>query len=148
MYKRQVPTNALGVPNAGVTNVGEVPNTNAPVPVSSEITLAKLADDPAANPVAIGKPVALVNTPLAGVPKAGVVKTGLVKVLFVKVCEAVNCTISLFVIDAILVAVSAFPVNGPTKPVAVTLPMLPLIVTSPLPPPIDILPSNLEFPGL
>ena len=35
-----VPTNALGVPNAGVTNVGEVPNTNAPVPVSSEITLA------------------------------------------------------------------------------------------------------------
>ena len=28
-----VPTNALGVPNAGVTNVGEVANTNTPVPV-------------------------------------------------------------------------------------------------------------------
>lgn len=32
-----------GVPRAGVTNVGEVANTNAPEPVSSVIKVAKLA---------------------------------------------------------------------------------------------------------
>ena len=36
-------------------------------------------------PVASGNPVALVNTPDAGVPKAGAVKIGEVNVLFVKV---------------------------------------------------------------
>ena len=35
-----VKTNADGVPNAGVVNEGEVPNTNAPLPVSSDITPA------------------------------------------------------------------------------------------------------------
>ena len=33
-----VPTNADGVPNAGVTNVGLVAKTNDPLPVSSDIT--------------------------------------------------------------------------------------------------------------
>ncbi len=35
-----VPTRAVGVPKAGVTNVGLVAKTNAPEPVSSDITPA------------------------------------------------------------------------------------------------------------
>lgn len=73
----------VGVPNKGVTNVGDVANTAAPVPVSSVNVAAKLADDgvaknvamPVANPampVLTGNPVQLVNTPLVGVPKSGV----------------------------------------------------------------------------
>ena len=43
-------------------------------------------------------------------------------VLFVRVCVDVNCTILLFVIEAIFVAVSALPVRSPvTSPV--TLPV-------------------------
>ena len=41
-----VPTNADGVPNAGVTNVGLVANTNDPLPVSSDIAVANSAEDP------------------------------------------------------------------------------------------------------
>ena len=44
-----VPTSADGVPRAGVTSVGEVPKTNAPVPVSSLITPSNCADDVAEN---------------------------------------------------------------------------------------------------
>ena len=43
-----VPTNADGVPNAGVVSVGLVPNTNNPLPVSSEIIPANSDDDVAA----------------------------------------------------------------------------------------------------
>ena len=39
-----VPTSADGVPRAGVTKVGEVAKTNAPLPVSSLITPASSAD--------------------------------------------------------------------------------------------------------
>ena len=35
-----------GCPNAGVTKVGLVPNTNAPLPVSSDIAVANSAEDP------------------------------------------------------------------------------------------------------
>lgn len=80
-----------GVPKAGVTNVGDVANTNAPVPVSSVTVAAKFALDgvaknvaiPVANPltpVLIGRPVAFVKTPLDGVPSAGVVSVGDVSV--------------------------------------------------------------------
>jgi hypothetical protein len=83
-----VPTNALGVPKAGVTNVGELANTKAPVPVSSETADARFAELGVARkvatpvprpetPVLIGKPVALVKVPLDGVPRAGVTKVGL-----------------------------------------------------------------------
>jgi len=95
-----VPTSADGVPSAGVTNVGELAKTSAPVPVSSVTAAARLADDgvpshvatPVPNdvmpvppratlsvpvvPATIGKPVALVKTPLAGVPRAGVTSVG------------------------------------------------------------------------
>jgi len=84
-----VPTNALGVPKAGVTRVGEVANTTAPLPVSSVKAAAKFAllgvakkvATPVPNPdtpVLIGKPVALVKVPLVGVPRIGVTSVGLV----------------------------------------------------------------------
>jgi hypothetical protein len=85
-----------GVPKAGVTKVGDVANTNAPVPVSSVTVAAKFALDgvaknvaiPVANPltpVLIGNPVAFVKTPLDGVPSAGVVSVGDVSVTPAKV---------------------------------------------------------------
>ena len=94
-------TPLVGVPNSGVTNVGLVANTNAPVPVSPVTAVAKLAEEgvakkaatPAPNPlipVATGNPVQLVRVPEAGVPYAGATKRLLVysKVL-------VSCLVSL-----------------------------------------------------
>jgi hypothetical protein len=82
-----VPTNALGVPSAGVTNVGEVANTAEPVPVSSVKAAARFALDGVARkvatpvprpdtPVAIGRPVAFVKVALVGVPRIGVTRVG------------------------------------------------------------------------
>jgi hypothetical protein len=72
-----------------VVIVGDVPNTKAPLPVSSVIAEAKFAlvgvtknvPIPVANPdipVDIGSPVQLVKTPETGVPNAGEVSVGLV----------------------------------------------------------------------
>jgi len=83
-----VPTKADGVPRAGVTRVGLVAKTKEPVPVSSVTAEIRFALEGVARkvatpvprpetPVLIGKPVALVKTPLAGVPRAGVTKVGL-----------------------------------------------------------------------
>jgi hypothetical protein len=82
-----VPTNALGVPNAGVTKVGLVAKTNDPVPVSSVTAEIRLALDGVPKkvatpvprpetPVLIGRPVALVKVPLVGVPRMGVTRVG------------------------------------------------------------------------
>jgi len=82
-----VSTTAEGVPRAGVTNVGDVPNTNAPVPVSSVtvamrfalVGVAKNVAIPVPRPLTpeeIGKPVALVSTAADGVPNAGVINVG------------------------------------------------------------------------
>src|SRR5438552_16355017 len=70
----------------GVTIVGELPNTNAPVPVSSVIAAARLALDgvpshvatPDPRPVRLakGKPVQFVKTPLVGVPSNGAMRVG------------------------------------------------------------------------
>lgn len=68
--------------------VGEVPNTAAPVPVSSVSAAIRFADEGVPRkvatfaprpetPVEIGRPVALVSTAAEGVPRFGVVKTGL-----------------------------------------------------------------------
>jgi len=76
-----------GVPNAGVTRVGELANTRAPEPVSSVTATAKFADEGVARnvamlaaspdtPVEIGRSVQLVNVPDAGVPNAGVTRVG------------------------------------------------------------------------
>lgn len=85
-----VSTAADGVPSAGVTKVGELVNTKAPVPVSSVTAADKFALDGVAKkvatpaprpltPVEIGRPVALVSTAAEGVPKAGVTNVGLVE---------------------------------------------------------------------
>jgi hypothetical protein len=77
------------VPRSGVINVGVLANTAAPEPVSSVKTAAKFALDGVVKnvatfeprpdtPVAIGKPVQLVNVPLCGVPSTGVTKVELV----------------------------------------------------------------------
>lgn len=88
---RFVMTPEAGVPNAGVTNVGEVANTADPLPVSSVRAAARFALDGVPRkvatpvpkpltPVPIGNPVAFVKTPEAGVPSAGVVNVGAVRV--------------------------------------------------------------------
>ena len=93
-----VPTRAVGVPNAGVTSVGLVANTLAPVPVSSVSAVASCADVnepnevalptevtapvrlalvvtlPAVRPAAV--PVMFVPTRAEGVPSAGVTNVG------------------------------------------------------------------------
>ena len=67
---------ADGVPRLGVTNVGEVANTNAPEPVSSEITPANSAEVVAANcdrPLAVSaSPVTAPVLPLTAVTLAAV----------------------------------------------------------------------------
>ena len=86
----------VAAPITGVTKVGVLANTKAPVPVSSVTALikfelvgvAKNEAIPVPKPLipeAIGKPVALVKVALDGIPKFGVVKRGLVNVLLVKV---------------------------------------------------------------
>jgi hypothetical protein len=76
-----------GVPSAGVTSVGEVANTKAPLPVSFVTAAAKLADEGVAKnvatpvakpltPVEIGRPVPLVSVTDWGVPKIGVTSVG------------------------------------------------------------------------
>jgi len=78
---------AEGVPRFGVVSVGEVPNTNDPLPVSSVTAAAKFAElgvarnvaTPVPNPdtpVEIGKPVAFVSVAAEGVPRFGVVSVG------------------------------------------------------------------------
>lgn len=82
-----VRTPLAGVPSAGVTRVGEVPKTSAPLPVSSVTTVARLALEGVASqvatpvpspdtPVEMGRPVAFVSVPDVGVPRIGVTKVG------------------------------------------------------------------------
>ena len=79
----------VAAPMTGVTSVGVVANTAAPVPVSSVKAVRKLAlvgvakkvATPAPSPlipVATGKPVQLFKVPLVGVPSAGVTSVELV----------------------------------------------------------------------
>lgn len=82
-----VNTPEVGVPNNGVTRVGDVAKTLTPVPVLSVKAEPKLVDDgvarnvatPAANPLTpdeIGRPVQFVKTPDVGVPRSGVTSVG------------------------------------------------------------------------
>ena len=61
-----VKTIAVGVPNAGVTSVGEVANTKAPLPVSSVTAAAKFALVGVAKKVATPVPKPVIE-PTAGV---------------------------------------------------------------------------------
>jgi len=72
-----VPTKADGVPNAGVTRVGEVLRTVFPEPVEVVTPVPPLATGSVpVTPVVRGKPVAFVKMPLDGVPSAGVTRVG------------------------------------------------------------------------
>jgi hypothetical protein len=115
-----------GVPKAGVTRVGEVANTKAPLPVSSVTAVIKLAEDgvaknaatPAAKPdtpVEIGKPVQLVRVPDEGVPKAGVTRVG----------DVANTKAPLPVSSEIT------PSNSEEEVAANTLSLLPVVVKVP-----------------
>lgn len=95
-----VATMAVGVPRSGVTNVGDVANTSAPVPVSSVTAARKLADEGVpkkvaipepkpATPVEIGKPVALIRSAWPTVPNVGLVITGLVNRPVIDTCLVV-----------------------------------------------------------
>jgi hypothetical protein len=75
------------VPRIGVTSVGEVAKTFAPLPVSSVKAAARFAELGVARkvatfvprpltPVEIGKPVQEVSVPLVGVPRTGVTSVG------------------------------------------------------------------------
>lgn len=92
---------AVAAPNVGVTNVGLLANTKAPVPVSSVMAARRLDDEGVAKkvatsvpkpliPVETGKPVQLVNVPDEGVPNTGAVKVGDVSVLLVSVSVPAN----------------------------------------------------------
>lgn len=97
-----VSTPDVGVPSKGVTSVGLVAKTRAPVPVSPVTAAARFADDGVARkvatpvpkpetPVEIGRPVQLVRTPADGVPNAGVVNDGEVVIATLPVPEIVYC---------------------------------------------------------
>ena len=78
-----VPTNADGVPSAGVTNVGLVDNTTLPEPVEVVTPVPPRAtDNVPVVPATIGSPVALVNVAADGVPRSGVVNDGEFKCVF------------------------------------------------------------------
>jgi hypothetical protein len=75
----------VGVPKTGVTRVGVLANTKAPLPVSSVTAVAKFADEgviknavtPVPVPVALPTGmVQLVRVPEVGVPKTGVTRVG------------------------------------------------------------------------
>jgi hypothetical protein len=71
----------VGVPNTGVTSVGDVLKTTLPEPVDVVTPVPPLATGSVpVTAVVSGNPVQFVSTPLAGVPSAGVVKVGLVRV--------------------------------------------------------------------
>lgn len=122
----------VGVPNSGVTRVGLVANTKAPLPVSPVTAEAKFALDgvpshvatPAPSPdipVLTGSPVAFVNVTALGVPKFGVVSVGLVANTTVLpdpvVVAAVNAPPDPANTGAdmvVLIAISASPVGSVT----------------------------------
>ena len=70
-----VPTNALGVPSAGVTSVGDVANTNDPEPVSSD-TAAAICADVATNVLLVRLMVLLVSVSVVSRPTRVVVASG------------------------------------------------------------------------
>lgn len=124
---------ALAAPSVGVTNVGDVPKTNAPLPVSFVTAAARLALDgvakkvatPAASPLTpepIGNPVQLVNVPDVGVPKIGVTNVG----------EVANTSDPLPVSSVI--ALAKLALDGVVRNVAtpVPRPLTPLLIGRPV----------------
>ena len=127
---RLVTTPDAGVPRAGVTNVGLLANTKAPVPVSSVTAAARLAELGVAKkvatpepkpemPVETGKPVALVKVAEDGVPRAGVTSVGLVARTLLPV--PVFVTLTTFLLASSAKAVEAVRPDRVVVPLTVTL---------------------------
>jgi hypothetical protein len=117
---------ADATPRFGVTSVGVLANTKAPVPVSSVTADIKLAEDGVAKnvatlaaspdtPVEIGRPVQLVRVPEVGVPNNGVVRVG----------DVANTKRPLPVSSDIT------PANSEDEVAANTLSLLPVVVNVP-----------------
>jgi hypothetical protein len=117
---------AVATPKTGVTRVGVLANTKAPVPVSSVTAVIKLADDGVAKnvatpapkpetPVEIGRPVQLVRVPEVGVPNNGVVRDG----------EVANTK------SPVPVSSDITPANSEEEVAANTLSLLPVVVKVP-----------------
>jgi len=158
-----VPTKAEGVPSAGVTSIGDVANTKAPVPVSSVTAEAKLAELGVAKnvatpvpkpliPVLTGSPVAFVNVTEVGVPNTGVTSVGDVAKTLLPVPVLVTLTMFLLASsakaveavrpDRVVVLLALSVVNAPV--LAVVAPTVPLI--GPENPPAVIVPVTLPEP--
>lgn len=122
-----------GVPSAGVTSVGDVANTTAPVPVSPVTAAAKFAVDGVARnvatpvprpeiPVETGSPVALVSVAADGVPRFGVTSVGeLAKTKEPVPVSSVTAEIR-FALDGVPKNV-ATPVPSPVTPVEIGSPV-------------------------
>jgi hypothetical protein len=134
----------VGVPRIGVTNVGEVAKTNAPLPVSSVTALIRFALEGVARkvatpvpnpetPVLIGNPVQLVRVPLVGVPSTGVTRVGEVeRTLFPE---------PVLVVTPVPPLATAKVPDRVTTPVVAVLGVKPVVpalneVTPPPPPPV------------
>ena len=123
----------VGVPNKGVTKVGEVANTAEPVPVSSVkaesrlalLGVAKKVATPVPSPdtpVEIGSPVAFVKVALVGVPKRGVTNVGLVAKTFAPVPVSSVKAAAKFALLGVAKKV-ATPVPRPETPVLIGKPV-------------------------
>jgi len=124
---------AVATPNTGVTRVGVLANTLAPVPVSSVSAAAKLAEDGVAKnaatfaakpdtPVEIGSPVQLVRVPEVGVPNNGVVRVG--EVANTKSPDPVSSVIAVIKLaDDGVAKNAATPAAKPDTPVEIGSPV-------------------------
>lgn len=124
---------ADGVPMLGVVRIGLVPNTRAPVPVSSVTAVARFAEDgvarnaaiPAASPEmpeATGNPVQFVSTPDVGVPRRGVINVGLVLNTFSPVPVSSVTIASMFAEDGAARNAETFAAR-PATPVEIGRPV-------------------------
>jgi hypothetical protein len=122
----------VGVPNTGVTRVGEVDSTFEPEPVDAVTPVPPLATSRVpVIPVVSGRPVQLVRVPEVGVPKVGVVRVGEVRVGVLRVGE-----VSVLLVR---VCVSVVPTTSPLGSVMVEKAfVLPVVLRIPA--------VNVEFP--
>lgn len=119
--------------SVGVVSDGDVPNTSAPLPVSSVTAAARFAEEgvarkvatPAARPdtpVAIGNPVQFVNVPDVGVPRIGVTSVGEVPKTSAPVPVSPVTAAARFALDGVARNV-ATPAPSPETPVATGSPV-------------------------
>ena len=143
-----------GVPNAGVTRVGLVAKTSAPLPVSSVTAVARFAELGVARnvatpvpspltPVLMGRPVQLVRVPLDGVPRTGLTRVGeFDKTTFVVPVEVVVPVPPLVTATVPAKVIVPVPVIGPPELVRpVVPPDTSTLVTVPAPEGVDQMPS-------